>query len=55
MTRVPPITNDRCRPFGACSPQGALAQGSQSVTLGLTMSAATQLVECSHLISGGCD
>jgi len=23
MTRVPPITNDRCRPFEACSTQGA--------------------------------
>jgi len=42
------ITDDRSRPFGARSLQ-LVAQGSQSLTLGLTMIAAPQLGECSPL------
>jgi len=38
-------------PFGARSFLGALARGSQSLALGLTLAAAPQLVEGSHLIS----
>jgi len=45
---------DRCRLFGARSFLGALTQGSQSLALGLILTAAPQLVEGSRLTSNGC-
>ena len=49
------LLEDLYRPSGARSIKAALTQGSQSLALGLTLTAAPQLVEGSRLISSGPD
>ena len=44
VTRAALITDDPFRPFGARSPGETVTQGSQSLTLGLILTAAPQLV-----------
>ena len=44
-----------CRRFAAPKSNEPLTQDSQSLALGLTLTAAPQLLECSRLMSSGCN